>query len=77
MTQTFSQGEPNLVNEPIDISSDTSLSLPEILPFSSTPSGTGQTSPTLFATNFSKILDDRFCELQGTSKPLQLDLRLD
>ena len=29
MTQAFIQGQPNLVNDPIDISSNTSLSLPE------------------------------------------------
>ena len=29
MTHDFLQGEPNLVNEPIKVSSDTSLSLPE------------------------------------------------
>ena len=31
MTQAFTQGEPNLLNEPIENSSETSLSLPEAL----------------------------------------------
>ena len=31
MTQVFTQGEPNLVNYPKDVSSDTTLSLPETL----------------------------------------------
>ena len=38
MTQNFSQGEPNLVYEPIDISSEKSLSIPETLSLPSTPS---------------------------------------
>ena len=38
MTHAFPQGEPNLVNDPIDVSSDTSLSLPETLSLLSTPS---------------------------------------
>ena len=37
-TQPYSQGEPNLVSEPIDISSDTTFSsLPETLSLPSTP----------------------------------------
>ena len=31
MTQAFSQGEQNIVNDPKDVSSDTTLSLPETL----------------------------------------------
>ena len=47
-THSFTQGEPNIVNEPIDISSDTALSsLPEALSLPSTPS-ISQVSPTLF-----------------------------
>ena len=38
ITQAFTQGKPNLVNDPIDVSSDTSLSLPETLSLPSTPS---------------------------------------
>ena len=36
MNQDFTQGEPNLVNDPIDNSSDLSLSLPETLSLPST-----------------------------------------
>ena len=41
-TQSFTQGEPNLINDPIDISTDTttSSSLPETLSLPSTPSKT-------------------------------------
>ena len=38
MTQAFTQGEPNLVNDPIDVSSDTTLSQPETLSLPSTSS---------------------------------------
>ena len=46
-TQSFTQGEPNLINDPIDISTDTttSSSLPETLSLPSTPS-INQISPT-------------------------------
>ena len=55
-THSYTQGEPNLVNEPIDISSDTTLSsLPGTLSLLSTPSLT-QISPTSFRLNFPKIL---------------------
>ena len=38
-THSYTQGEPNIVNEPIDISTDTTLSsLPETLSLPSTPS---------------------------------------
>ena len=38
-THTYTQGEPNLVNDPIDVSSDTTLSaLPETISLPSTPS---------------------------------------
>ena len=47
------QGKPNLVTDPIDISSDTSLSLPEILSLPSTPSTVSQTPTTTFPLNFS------------------------
>ena len=36
MNQAFTQGEPNLVNDPIDNSSDLFLSLPETLSLPST-----------------------------------------
>ena len=38
MTQAFTPGEPNLVNDPIDVSSDPTLTLPETLSLPSTPS---------------------------------------
>ena len=38
VTHVFHHGEPNLENDPIDVSSDTSLSLPETLSLPSTPS---------------------------------------
>ena len=54
MTQAFTQGEPNLKNDPIDVSCDTSLSLPETLPLPATPSLTPilqTTIPTIFPIN--------------------------
>ena len=62
MTQAFTQGEPNLVNDPIDISWDTSLSLPEILSLPSTSSTLSQTPSTTFPLKFSTNLDDRYRE---------------
>ena len=50
MTQSFAEGEPNLVNDPIEISSDTSLSLTETLS-PPTPSIT-QTPTTSLPPNF-------------------------
>ena len=73
MTQTFSQDEPDLVNEPIDISSDTTLSLPETLSLPLTPSATGQTPTTTFLKKFPNPLDGRYRERQDTSIPLRLD----
>ena len=69
MTKTFSQGESNLVNDPIDISLDTSLSLPET---PSTPSVTEQIPSTTSPTNIPSQLDDRNRKLQGTNTPLRL-----
>ena len=54
MTQVFTQSEPNLKNDPTDISSDTTLSLPEKFYFRSTPS-LSQISPTLFLQIFLQI----------------------
>ena len=69
---TFSQGEPNLANEPIDISSDTTLSsLPETLSLPSTPS-ISQISPSVFPLIFPNNLDARYRE-QSTNIPLPLD----
>ena len=71
-TQPYSQGEPNLVNEPIDFSSDTTLSsLPETLSLPSTPS-ISQISPSFSPLNFPNNLDARYRE-QSTNIPLRLD----
>ena len=59
-TQSYTQGEPNLVNDPIDISTDTTLSsLPETHSLPSTPS-LSQISPMLFPLNFPNNLDARY-----------------
>ena len=72
MTQTFSHGEPNLVNDPIDNTSDTSLSLPETLSLPSIPSVTVQTPSTTSPTNIPSHLDDRYRELKGINTHLRL-----
>ena len=71
-TQVFTQDEPNLVNDPIDISSDTTLSLPEFLPLPSTTS-ISQTSTTSFPPNFPTNLDDRYKGYITNNIPLRLD----
>ena len=73
-TQSFTQGEPNLINDPIDISTDTtaSSSLPETLSLPSTPS-ISQISPTPFPLNFPNKLDARYREQSSTNIPLRLD----
>ena len=72
-THSYTQGEPNIVNEPIDISSDTTLSsLPETLSLPSTPS-ISQVSPTLFPLNFPNNLDARYREQSSSNIPLRLD----
>ena len=72
-THPYTQGEPNLVNEPIDISSDTTLSsLPETLSLPSIPS-ISQISPTLFHVNFPNNLDARYQEQSSSTTPLRLD----
>ena len=58
MTHVFPQGEPILVNDPIDVSPNTSLSIPETLSLPSTTSLT-QISQTPFPPNFSTNLDAR------------------
>ena len=61
------------MNEPIDISSDTTLSsLPETLSRPSTPS-LSQISPTLFPLNYPTNLDARYQEQSSTNTPLRLD----
>ena len=71
MTQAFTQGEPNLVNDPIDISSDTSLSLPETLSLPSTPSTISQTSN--YPLNFPTNLEDRYRDFLTNNIPQRLD----
>ena len=72
ITQSHTQGEPNLVNDPIDTSSDTTLSsLPETLSLPSTPS-ISQISPSFFPLNISHDIDTRYSE-QSTNIPLGLD----
>ena len=72
-THSYTQGEPNIVNEPIDISSDTTLSsLPETLSLLSTPS-ISQVSPTLFPLNFPNNLGARYREQSSSNIPLRLD----
>ena len=73
-THSFTQGEPNLINDPIDIFTDTttSSSLPETLSLPSTPS-ISQISPTPFNFNFPNNLDARTREQSSTNIPLRLD----
>ena len=71
-TLIYRQGEPNLVNDPIDISTDTTLSsLPKTLSLPSTPS-LSQFLPTLFPLNFPNKLDARYREQSSTNIPLRL-----
>ena len=72
-TQTYTQGEPNLVKDPIDVSSDTILSkMPETLSLPSTPS-LSQLSPTHFSLNFSVHPDSRYQEQPSNNIPLRLE----
>ena len=71
MTQAFTQGEPNLVNDPMDVSSDKFLSLPETLSIPSTPSLT-QISQTPIPLNFPENLDARFRENSTNNIQLRL-----
>ena len=72
MTQAFNQGEPILLNDPIEVPSDTSLTLPETLSLPSTPSLT-QISQTPFPPNFPKNLDARYRENSTNNIHLRLD----
>ena len=72
MTQVFTQSEPNLVNDPIDVSSDTTLSLPETLSLPSTPS-LSQISQTHFPLNFPTNLDARYRENSTNDIQIRLD----
>ena len=71
MTQAFTQGEPNLVNDSFDFSSDTTLSLSGTLSLPSTPS-LSHISPTGFPLNFPTNLDARFREQSYNNTPLGL-----
>ena len=72
-TLSYTQGEPNLVNETLGISSDTTLSsLPETLSLQSTPS-ISQISPTVSPLNFTTNLDARYQEQSITNTALRLD----
>ena len=68
-------GEPNLVNDPVDVSSDTILSLPETLSLPSTPSTPSiiQTPRTPFPTNFPTNFDARYRENSTNNIHLRLD----
>ena len=70
MTQAFTQGEPSLVNDPIDVSSGTTFSLPETLSLPSTPS---LTQISQFSPNFPTSLDARFRETSTNNIYLRLD----
>ena len=70
MTQTFTQGEQNFVNDPKDISSDT---LPETLSLFSAPLTISQTPTTTFPLNFPINLDDRYREHLTNNIPRRLD----
>ena len=72
MTQVFTQKEPNFVIDQIDVSSDTTLSLPEILSLPSTPS-LSQFPPAPFPLNFPTNLDARYRENSFNNIPLRLD----
>ena len=72
-THSYTQGEPNIVNEPIDISSDTTLSsLPGTLSPPSTASRS-QVSPTLFPLNFPNNHDARYKEQSSSNIPLRFE----
>ena len=73
MTNKYPHGEPNLVNNPVDVSFDTTLStLPETLYLPSTPS-LGQISPSAFPLSFPTNLDSRYQEQSSQNIPLRLD----
>ena len=72
MTQVFTQKEPNLKNDSINVSSDISLSLPETLSLPSSPS-LGQISPKPFPSSFPTNLDARYRVHSVNNIPLRLD----
>ena len=69
-THSYTQGKPNIVNEPIYFSTDTTpSSLPETLSLQSL----SQISPTLFPLNFPNNLDARYRKQSSSNIPLRLD----
>ena len=73
MTNKYPHGEPNLVNTPVDVSFDTTLSLlPETLSLPSTPS-LSQISTSNFPLSFPTNLDSRYREQSSQNIPLRLD----
>ena len=73
MTQAFTQGKPNSVNDPLDISSDATLSLPETLCLPSTPSSKSQIPTTTVPLIFPANLNDSYREHLTNNIPLRLD----
>ena len=73
MTQGFTHDEKNLVKDPIQISSNTFLSLPENLSLPSTPSAISQFPTQKFSLKFSTKIDDRYRELLTNNISLRLD----
>ena len=69
----MTQGEPKLVNYQLNISSDTSLSLPETISLPSTPSTISQIPTTPLPLNVGSNLDDRYRQLLSNSIPLTID----
>ena len=73
VTQKYTQGGPELVNNPFDVSFDTTLStLPETLSLPSTPS-LSQISPSIFPQNFPTNFDSRYQEKSSHTITLRLD----
>ena len=73
MTNKYPPGKPKLINNPVDVSFQTTLStVPEILSFPSTPS-LSQIPPSKFPLNFPINLDSRYQEESSRNIPLRLD----
>ena len=72
MTKAFTHGEPKLIYDPIDVSAETTLSLPQTLSLPSTPSLT-QISQTTFPSNFSTKLDACYRKKSSNNIHLRLD----
>ena len=73
MTNKYPHDEPNLINNPVDISFHTTLcTLPETLSLPSTPS-LSQLSPLTFPLNFPTDPDSRYQEQPSQNIPPRLD----